>query len=84
MESEQIKLHIQPLLWALSLPAAVYVVSVASYVGSSENATVIARVASVSLDIMNIGRFLIALASFLFSALIKDTAFVDYNVLLLI
>jgi hypothetical protein len=80
MESEQIRLEIQPLLWALVIAPAIYVVSIASYVGSSENATLIARVATVVLDIMNVCRFLIALASFLFSVLIKDTAFVDYNV----
>jgi hypothetical protein len=80
MDSEQIRLQMQPLLLALVLPAVVYVVSVASYAGSSENATIIARVASVALNIMNIGRFIIALASLLFSILIKDTTFVDYNV----
>jgi hypothetical protein len=80
MDSEQIILQMQPLLLALVLPAVVYVVSVASYAGSSENATIIARVASVALNIMNIGRFIIALASLLFSLLIKDTTFVDYNV----
>lgn len=84
MESEQIRLNIKPLLGVLLLPALVYIISVASYVGSSSNSSyTIARVASIVLDVMNAIRFLIALSSFLFSMLIKETGFVDYNVLLM-
>lgn len=81
MESEQIRVKIQPLLFVFILPSIVYIITVASYVGNSSYTT--AKVATIALDVMNVFRFLIALASFLFSVFIKETEFADYNVTLI-
>ena len=81
MESEEIRFKIQKLAWIIILPAAVYLIAIGSYVGSSSDSSyTLGKVSLIVLDIMNVFRFLIALSSFLFSVLITDTNFVDYNV----
>ena len=81
MDSEQIKFGFQNFAYILIIPPILYTITMACYVGFITGSSfTIARVSSIIIVIMNIIRFMNGISSFLFSSLIRDTRFVDYNV----